>query len=383
MVGASKLMSDTQQVEWVEGSQTKAALWRSENGTQAPQRVMVVDDTLTADSAYRYACEGTAMLWRGDYQNARQLLQAMRRRIDKKPKSAKRRDIPFPEAFHLYRQSQLQRARILGMLLIPLDASYAIPLKRAPDVKQACIEAYASCHEDSIVSLRELLGVIGAHEWRKNGVEIPTLDAKIFPHYGVFSPIRGEYLELIADAPLPNTTLAFDIGTGTGVIAALLAKRGVAKVVATDSSDVTIACAQDNVRRLGLQTQVEILKADLFPSGKADLIVCNPPWLPASANSMLDHAIFDPDSRMLRGYLDGLKSHLNANGEAWLIISDLAEHLKLRSREQLLRMFEAASLYVVEKRDIKPHHTKAMDQDDPLYQARKMELTSLWVLRIK
>ncbi|MDZ4099241.1 MAG: methyltransferase, partial [Methylophilaceae bacterium] len=210
-------MTAVEQVTWVEGSQTKHALWRSENATKAPQRLIVVDDTITADSAYRYACEGVAMLWRGDYQNARQLLQAMRRRLDKKPKSAKERDIVFPEAFHLYRQSQLQRARILGMLLIPLDEQFDITLSRAPNVRQACLEAYGQTQQASLVSLRELLGVIGAHEWRKNGVDVPVLGAKIYPHYGVFSPIRGEYLELIAQAPLPKTKLAFDIGTGTGV----------------------------------------------------------------------------------------------------------------------------------------------------------------------
>jgi methylase of polypeptide subunit release factors len=33
---------------------------------------------------------------------------------------------------------------------------------------------------------------------------------------------------------LPSTELAFDIGTGTGVVSALLAKRGVRKIIATD-----------------------------------------------------------------------------------------------------------------------------------------------------
>jgi len=376
-------MTAVEQVTWVEVSQTKHALWRSENATKAPQRLIVVDDTITADSAYRYACEGVAMLWRGDYQNARQLIQAMRRRLDKKPKSAKKPISTFPETFHLYRQSQLQRARILGMLLIPLDEQFEITLSRAPNVRQACLEAYGQTQEASLVSLRELLGVIGAHEWRKNGVDVPVLGAKIYPHYGVFSPIRGEYLELIAQAPLPKTKLAFDIGTGTGVIAALLAKRGIEKVIATDSSDSAITCANENIQRLGLQKQVEIVKADLFPVGKAGLIVCNPPWLPASANSTLDHAIFDPNSRMLKGFLAGLSEHLDKEGEAWLIISDLAEHLKLRTREQLLSAIEEAGLYVVEKRDIKPHHAKVMEQDDPLHAARKAELTSLWVLRLK
>lgn len=371
-------MNDTEHAVWTEEGTSQSALWRSENATRVPQRIVVADDRLTADTAYRYACEGTAILWRGDYQNARQLLQAMARRIDKKP--VKKRPATLLEAFHLYRQAQLQRARILGMLLIPLDAQYAIPLRRAPDVRQACLEAYGEAEEDSLVSLRELLGVIGAHEWRKNGVEIPVLGAKIHPHYGVYSPVRGEYLELVAAVPLGNKQRAFDIGTGTGVIAALLAKRGMAQVIATDMDERAIVCATENIQRLALQKQVDVIKADLFPSGRADLIVCNPPWLPASANSRLDHAIYDPDSCMLKGFLNGLAEHLEAGGEGWLILSDLAEHLGLRTRQQLLEMFATAGLHVIDKLDIKPRHPKTADQSDPLYAARQAEVTSLWVL---
>ena len=46
-------------------------------------------------------------------------------------------------AFHLTRQSRGQRARTLGMLLVELDGDYRIDLRRAPDVRQACEEAYA------------------------------------------------------------------------------------------------------------------------------------------------------------------------------------------------------------------------------------------------
>lgn len=371
-------MNDKEYAVWTEEGTSQSALWRSENATRVPQRIVVADDRLTADTAYRYACEGTAMLWRGDYQNARQLLQAMARRIDKKP--AKKRPATLLEAFHLYRQSQLQRARTLGMLLIPLNMQYAIPLRRAPDVRQACLEAYGEEEENSLVSLRELLGVIGAHEWRKNGVEIPALGAKIHPHYGVYSPVRGEYLELVAQVPIGNKQRAFDIGTGTGVIAALLAKRGMAQVIATDMDERAIACATENIQRLGLQKQVEVIKTDLFPPRKADLIVCNPPWLPASANSRLDHAIYDPDSRMLKGFLNGLAEHLERGGEGWLILSDLAEHLGLRPRQQLLEMFATAGLHVIDKLDIKPRHPKTADRSDPLYAARQAEVTSLWVL---
>ncbi len=311
-------------VNWTEAGESRSARWRSENGAPPPRRVTVADDRLTADAAYRLASEGTALLWRGDFQNARQLLQAMARRIDRKP----RKPAASPtEAFNFHRQHQSQRARTLGMLLLPLEADFSIPLRRAPNVKEACAEAYGAGEEASIVSLRELLGVIGAHEWRKSGVDIPALGDRIHPHYGVFSPVRGEYLALVAEAPLPSTALAFDIGTGTGVLAALLARRGVKHVIATDQDPRALACARQNIARLGLAGRVEVVEADLFPPGRAPLVVCNPPWLPARANSPLEHAIYDPDSRMLKGFLNGLAAHLEPGGEGWLILSDLAEHL--------------------------------------------------------
>jgi len=364
-------------VNWTEAGESRSARWRSENGAPPPRRVTVVDDTITADAAYRQASEGTALLWRGDFQNARQLLQAMARRIDRKP----RKPASSPtEAFNFHRQYQSQRARTLGMLLLPLEADFSIPLRRAPDVKQACAEAYGAGEVPSVVSLRELLGVIGAHEWRKSGVDIPALGVRIHPHYGVFSPVRGEYVQLVAEAPLPSTALAFDIGAGTGVLAALLARRGVNHVIATDQDPRALACARQNIARLGLAGRVEIVEADLFPPGRAPLVVCNPPWLPARANSPLEHAIYDPDSRMLKGFLNGLAAHLEPGGEGWLILSDLAEHLGLRTRAWLLAAFDAAGLNVVARMDTKPTHPRAADDTDPLHAARAAEVTSLWRL---
>ncbi len=194
-------------LHWAENDQQCTAHWRSESGLAPPKRVIIADDTLNADSAYRLACEGTGLLWRGDFQNARQLLTALARRIDRPPKKPKKAPAATAEpatAFHLHRQAQAQRARVLAMLLLPFEADYRIPLRRAPDVKLACNETWGAGREPFVASLRELLGVIGAHEWRKNGVEMPALGARIHPHYGVFSPLRGEYVELVAAAPLPQ-----------------------------------------------------------------------------------------------------------------------------------------------------------------------------------
>ncbi|MCK9381282.1 MAG: class I SAM-dependent methyltransferase [Sulfuritalea sp.] len=355
--------------------------WHSESGAPPPRRVVVADDRITADAAYRLASEGTALLWRGDFQNARQLLQAMARRIDRKPRKMAATAAPT-DAFHLYRQAQSQRARTLAMLLLPFEEDYRVPLRRAPDVRQACGEAYGPAHGPFVASLRELLGLIGAHEWRKTGVEIPALGERIHPHYGVFAPIRGEYVGLVAAAPLPPAcTLAFDIGTGTGVLAAVLAQRGIARIVATDQDPRALACAAENVARLGLAGRVAVAAADLFPPGRAPLIVCNPPWVPARASSPLERAVYDPDSRMLMGFIGGLAAHLEPGGEGWLVLSDLAEHLGLRSRAELLAAIDEAGLMVVGRIDAKPVHPRTADATDPLHAARAAELTSLWRLK--
>ncbi|WP_254715703.1 class I SAM-dependent methyltransferase [Actinomadura sp. NAK00032] len=371
------------EISWREDGRDHRVRWRSESGAPPPRRVVVADDETRADDAYRLACEGTALLWRGDFQNARQLLTAMARRIDRPPRRAKRKPEPSQvQAFHLHRQARAQRARTLGMLLIPFDPGHVIPLRRAPSVQDACTEAYGSDDQPYLTSLRELLGLIGAHEWRGKGVPIPALGGdRIHPHYGVFSPVRGEYVDLVNEAPLPSTKTAFDIGTGTGVLAAVLARRGIQRVVATDLDPRALACAKENVDHLDVGKQVEVVQADLFPPGQAGLIVCNPPWVPAKPSSPLEHAVYDPGGRMLRGFLTGLADRLEPGGEGWLILSDLAEHLGLRTRDDLRALFDASGLEVAGRLDNKPVHPRAADPDDPLHAARAAETTSLWRLR--
>ena len=384
-------------IHWDEGGQACSAKWHSENGIAPHKKIQIADDTLTADIAYRLACEGTAILYRGDFQNARQLLQALVRRVDKPTKKSKRVDKLNKEktkspldTFNLHRLAQSQRARILGMLLIQVNADHSISLRRAPDVQQACLDVYGEQADSYVVSLRELLGVISAHEWRKNGVPILARGDEpicVHPHYGVFSPVRGEYIQLVCNASWPKAvstnSLAFDIGAGTGALSVVLAMRDIQKIIATDVDDRAIACAQDNIDRLDLSSQIEIQKTDLFPEGKAALIVCNPPWLPARPSSPLEHAVYDPESRMLKGFLAGLKEHLLPEGEGWLILSDLAEHLGLRTRVDLLEWIEQAGLRVQKREDTKPQHKKVFDQTDALHAARSAEVTSLWRLCLK
>lgn len=370
-------------LEWQENGAAQRARWRSEAGIAPHRQVQIADDTLGADAAYRLLESGVALLWHGDWVNARHLMQALTRRADRRFGAVRGKAPATPaEAFARHREQQGKRAALLARLLVPLEADYRVPLRRAQETRAACQEAWGKPEaEASVVALRELLALISAHEWRKKGVPVPAVQGRIYPHYGVFSPVRGEYVDLVANAPLPaNCQTAFDIGVGSGILSAILAKRGVPRVVATDMDARALACATENLQKLGCAAAVELRQVDLFPEGKADLVICNPPWVPAQPSSPIEYAVYDPDSRMLRGYLCGLAAHLAPNGEGWLIISDLAEHLGLRSRTQLLAWVEEAGLKVITRLDTQPTHPKSRDPSDPLHQARAAEITSLWRL---
>lgn len=344
------------------------------------------------------------MLWRGDFQNGKQLLKAMGRRTLTKPSRHRRnskklilekQELNPENAFHLHRQAQAQKARVLNMLLISVDKNYQIKLKRAPNLQQECEDVWGLCgidSSDSLVSLRELLGLIGARQWRQKGVTISALGEaprnKIYPHYGVFSPIRSEYIDLVARTSFPASmkdlqeAVIFDIGVGSGVLSAVLSMRTKARIVATDLDPRAICCANMNFIQLGISSQVSLIQTNLFPEGKANLIVCNPPWLPARPSAPIERSIYDENGVMLNGFLAGLKNHLLPNGEGWLILSDIAEHLGLRTREKFLKDIENYGLVVLEKVETKPQHSKVQDTKDNLHFARKSELTILWRLGV-
>ena len=382
-------------VEWTEADQPRSARWRSESGAPPPRRIVIADDRTKADDAYKLACEGTALLWRGDFHNARQLLTALARRIDRRPAQGAARRC-HPGVPSCTAQAQNHARPHPGHAAGPARRDPrrpAAPRPRRPrglrpgvrPRRRAAAEAADGTEGPdptaSLVSLRELLGLIGANEWRKKGVEIPALGGdRIHPHYGVFSPARGEYVDLVAEAPLPTDELAFDIGTGTGVLASVLARRGVRGSWPPTRIRGRWPAPARTPDALGVAGQVEVVEADLFPAGRAPLIVCNPPWVPAKPTSPVEHAVYDPGNRMLHGFLNGLADHLTPDGEGWLILSDLAEHLGLRPHAELLDAFAKAGLTVLGRLDITPRHPRARDTSDPLHVARAAEVTSLWRL---
>jgi 16S rRNA (guanine1207-N2)-methyltransferase len=80
----------------------------------------------------------------------------------------------------------------------------------------------------------------------------------------------------------PSATTAIDLGAGTGILAATLAKKrpGLA-VIATDQSAAAVASATATMKANGLENQVTVVRDDGLssqPDESADVIVVNPPF---------------------------------------------------------------------------------------------------------
>lgn len=102
-----------------------------------------------------------------------------------------------------------------------------------------------------------------------------------------------------------------DIGTGSGILAVLIAKlKNLSFIYATDLSLEALEVAKENARLHGVEDRVRFVRSDMFSSleGKFDLIICNPPYVKSREIDELQKEISVYEPRMaLDGGEDGLK----------------------------------------------------------------------------
>jgi SAM-dependent methyltransferase len=359
----------------------RVAGWLSETDEGAPPSLIRVDDTWRAVDAVKAVRAGDSLLWVGDYHNGRQLLQAMQRRIQRRrvPRAATILDRWRQERAH-----QTEEATLLGRVVVALDEHDRLVLPRAPDVQEAVRWAWGPSEgTPRVVSLRTLIGALGAAGWTRAGLQVPGLDGTLQTRFGVFAPTRTAYLTLLDTLPDVRQRTVIDIGCGTGVIGFILLQRGAARVHGTDLDPRAVALATDNARSLGLADRFQAHLADLFPAEvSADWIVFNPPWVPEEPRTRLDRAVFDPSGRVLERFLARAPSHLLPDGRVHLLLSDLPERLGIRADGALASLFTRSGYEVVDRRSTLASHRRARDAEDPLHHARANEQVTLWTLRV-
>jgi len=130
-----------------------------------------------------------------------------------------------------------------------------------------------------------------------------------------------------------NGTRIADVCTGSGCVAVALARAFPrARLVATDSSLEALTIARLNADRHGVADRIEFLHTDLLrdTTSRFDLIVSNPPYVPAGERDTLQPEIreFEPPLALFGG-ADGLS-----------VIGRLIEQARGRLEPGGLLMFE-------------------------------------------
>ncbi len=148
-----------------------------------------------------------------------------------------------------------------------------------------------------------------------------------------------------------------DLGTGTGAIAlALLSEAPEATAIGVDISETALATAVANANSLGLSARFSASKSNWFAeiSGRYDVIVSNPPYIPSRDIETLQREVrdFDP-RRALDGGEDGLDPYriLADGAEAFLRDGGvLAVEIGSTQKADVTRVFEAAGWRLAEAR---------------------------------
>lgn len=262
---------------------------------------------------------------------------------------------------------------------------HQIVAKKSPSI--GWIEKFYSEASSFYLPFPQVQGLNSAWQWHIKGVSVPVLRNKIHPYYGTYFPSRFEHLILLDnwlsryEGPKKS---AYDIGVGSGIISLQLIQHKFQKSFATDINVNAIIGLKESMGETKLSRKIELEHASLFGkrTTKSELIIFNPPWLPATQElDNLDEAVYYNDG-LFKAFFERAAERLTPDGRVVLLFSNLAQITKLAEtnpiEEELKNndRFEL-DLHLAKKVGLASKDTKR----DQTWRAE--EKVQLWVLKLK
>ena len=232
----------------------------------------------------------------------------------------------------------------------------------------------------------QVQGLNSSWQWYEKGISIPVLGRKIHPWFGTYFPTRFEHLELFDNwlkGYKGEKKSAIDIGIGSGVLSFQMLKYGFEKVYGTDSNPNTIIGLNEDLKENKLYSKIDLIHGDLFANCnvKTELIVFNPPWLPASHNvEGIDKAIYY-DTNLFPLFFAEAKKHLIADGRVVLLFSNLAQITKVGEGHPIEEELSGGGRFQKElfiQKKVRPASKNTRRNQN----WRTSEMVELWVLKI-
>lgn len=351
----------------------------TESGQTEPAELTWIEDSTGAVGVLQLIRAGKTVVWGGDFRNGRQVLGELRQSL--KSSSAEEASTDLLVQWRQQRAATMAQGELLERVMVVIEAGGQVALRRAPNTRIAVDLAWGTAKTPRLVALNTLLGALSAAEWTRKGLTVPGLSGQIMPRFGVFSPTRSAYVDLLEHLDVDGKTV-LDVGCGTGVLAFVLLQRGASSAIGTDIEARAVESARQNSELLALDDRFKAVEADLFPEGaRADCVVFNAPWVPGTPRTRLDRAIFDEGGSTLRRFITGLPDHLSKDGIAAIIISDLPERLGMRAPGYVEGIAAEAGMQPIDTFDTAAVHPRSRDSSDPLHLARAAERIKMFVMK--
>lgn len=258
-------------------------------------------------------------------------------------------------------------------------------VKKSPEI--GWFEKFYPEYTEFLLPFSQVQGLNSSWQWYEKGMSIPGLNNKIHPWYGTYFPTRFDHLTIF-DHWLQHykgeKKSAIDVGAGSGVLSFQLLKYGFEKVFGTDTNPNAIIGLQEDLKSQKLETKMDLRFGDLFAGlrVKSELIVFNPPWLPATYQPEgIDTAVYFNENLFPR-FFEKAAKRLKPGGKLVILFSNLAQitnqskHHPIEAELAGENRFQKE--YLVRKK-VKPASKKTKRDQH----WRSSEMVELWVLKIR
>ncbi len=219
------------------------------------------------------------------------------------------------------------RLLVAHALEVARDAVFRQPKRPVSDAELIAVEAVVRrrlAHEP----VSRIVGVRAFH-----GLDFAIGPATLDPRPDTETLVDGALALVVAgEIPGGDAPRILDLGTGSGaILIALLHALPKATGVGIDQSEEALAIATGNATRLGVTLRTAFHQSSWFDAvtGRFDLVVSNPPYIPSGEIASLDPdvAAYEPQAA-LDGGPDGLDAyraiipacHSVLGSGAWLIL---------------------------------------------------------------
>jgi hypothetical protein len=316
---------------------------------------------------------GKRILIEGFYSNGLDLLNELQTHLRRKHPN---------QGFQEQRAYRSEYRELSSQVLLAVNA-HELVVKKAPLI--GWLKKLYPDSTDFMLTFPQIQGLNSAWQWYLNGVVIPVLRNKIHPYYGVYFPTRFEHLQLFDNwlkrYEGPKKT-AIDVGVGSGILSLQLMKHGFQKSFGTDLNPNAIVGLNESMKGTKLAVKIELDFAHLFGKWikQTELIVFNPPWLPASHNlGRLDEAIYYNDKLFPEFFMEA-KKRLLPDGRIVLLFSNLGQITNETTEHPIERELAEGGRFELD-RCFRKSVKKASSKTKRNQHWRETEEVELWVLK--